>query len=93
MFPVPKIVVFDVTVVPDVVPDVPCLRHIVCTSLPAVLLSLWTPILFPVPKILVIDVTVVLDVVLDVTLLKILSPCHPHCPHGHCGPQLWMTCR
>ena len=71
MFPVPEIVVFDVTVVPDVVPYVPCLRHIVCTSLPAVPLSLWTPILFPVPKILVIDVTVVLDVVLDVDLIKI----------------------
>ena len=86
VFPVPKILVIDVTVVSDVVPDVALLDILSAHHPQQSLLSLWKLIVFPVPKIPVIDVIVVLDVVLDVALLKIYclqivctsSACHLH---------------
>ena len=88
--PVPKILVIDVTVVPDVVPDVALLKtyclHIIRGS---VCCPYGPQLCFPSQKILVIDVTVVPDVVPDVALLKTYclhiirgSVC---CPYG---PQL-----
>ena len=57
VFPVPKILVIDVTVVPDV-----ALLKILPAHHPWLSpLSPWTPIVFSVPKIVVIDVTVVPD--------------------------------
>ena len=71
VFPVPKILIIDVTVVPDVVSDVVLLKDILSAHHPEQSpLSLWTPIVFLVPKILVIDVTGVPDVVPDVALLQ-----------------------
>ena len=80
VFPVPKILVINVTVVPDVVPDVALLKtyclHIIRGSLCC---PYGLQVVFPVPKILVIDVTVVPDVVPDVALLK------TYCLHIICG--------
>ena len=48
MFPVPKIVVFDVVpdVIPDVIADVALLKTLSAHHPEQSLLSLWTPIVF-----------------------------------------------
>ena len=66
MFPVPKIIVIDVTVVPDVALLKTYCLHII----PSSLCCPYGPQLCFLSQKLVIDVTVVPDVVPDVALLK-----------------------
>ena len=74
MFPVPKILAIDVTVVPDVVPDVALLMTYCLHIIRGSHCCPYGPQLcFLSQKILVIDVTVVPDVVPDVALLKTYS--------------------